>query len=121
MEKPEEKWKDDIEEILAGNSTIDRWIIHDFVWNEEAPVQMPSASTIHKLMLGVTGVFTGRDFVPKPELKETFQNLLSGTGIPGEMIDELFERAYNRDFRNLKPLCREMSEEEFREALGDDD
>ena len=116
-----EKWKEDIEKVLARNPTVDRWIIHDFVWRENhpwetlVPIMMKCMEALKALML------TGPGDVSDPEWLERITNSLIEAGWSREMVDDFIERLKANVHRLHGPGAGQATDEESREAFGDDD
>ena len=116
-----EKWRSEIEEVLANNPTVDRWIIRDLVWQENQPDKMAASIILKCMMTLKTLLLIGQGAVSDPELRERMVRSLAGAGWSREMIDGFIDRLKSGASRLPWPGVREATDEEIREAFGDDD
>jgi len=115
-----EKWRDEIEEMLSHNRTIDRWIIRDFVWQEDNSIQRTMLAMSH-LMTAMKLMCTGPDAISEPELKERIKKSLAETGLPGEAINCFFALLERQTPLEPDDRPEEATDEETNEPLGDDE
>ena len=119
-----EKWKDEIEELLARNRTVDRWIIHDFVWKEDQSAHTTLLSAMSHLMTAMRLLSAGPCAISETELKERINKSFTAAGLPREMVDAFFE-GLNSSMGKLppwaEPLFKETGDEDTNETSGDDE
>ncbi|MBC8477895.1 MAG: hypothetical protein H8D49_06070 [Dehalococcoidia bacterium] len=119
-----EKWRDEIEELLARNRTVDRWIIHDFVWKEDQSAHATLLAAMSHLMTAMRLLSAGPCAISEAELKERINRSFAAAGLPREMVDAFFE-GLNSGISKLPPwagpLFKETDAEETNEASGDDE
>ena len=119
-----EKWKDEIEEILSKNRTVDRWIIRDFVWQEDNSDHRTMVAAMSHLMTAMRLLRTGPHAISETELKERINRSLAAAGLPREMVDAFFE-GLKSGMGKLppwaEPLFKETDDEETNETPGDDE
>ena len=116
-----EKWRNEIEEILAKNPTVDRWIIRDLVWQEPQSGHLPIAAAMNHLMTMMKLLFMGQGVITDAEWRERVKRSFAEISLPKEMIDDLFDRLNSQDFLRPKTQFKEATDEEIREAFGDDE
>ena len=116
-----EKWRNEIEEILAKNRTVDRWIIRDFVWQEHQSGHMPIVAAMNHLMTVMKLLFMEQGVITDAEWRERIKRSFAETSFPKEMIDDLFGRLNSQDLLRPKTQFKEATDEEIREAFGDDE
>ena len=116
-----EKWRNEIEEILAKNPTVDRWIIRDLVWQEPQSGHLPIAAAMNHLMTMMKLLFMGHGVITDAEWREKVKRSFAEISLPKEMIDDLFDRLNSQDFLGPKTQFKEATDEEIREAFGDDE
>ena len=116
-----EKWRSEIEEVLANNPTVDRWIIRDLVWQENQPDKMEASIILRCMMVLKTLLLIGGGAVSAPELRERMTRSLVEAGWSREMIDGFIDGLKSDAGRLPWPGVREATDEEIREAFGDDD
>ena len=116
-----EKWRNEIEEILARNPTVDRWIIRDLVWQEPQSGHLPIAAAMNHLMTMMKLLFMGQGVITDAEWRERVKRSFAEISLPKEMIDDLFDRLNSQDFLGPKTQFKEATDEEIREAFGDDE
>ena len=115
-----EKWRNEIEEILFKSRTVDRWLIHDFVWKERdpAPMQFPAPTPLRKALIFL---FMGPVFMSEPVWREEIGKLLTEAGLREETVADVIEHA-KHETDQLPPwpgLKRDTNEET--QASGDDE
>ncbi len=118
-----EKWRGEIEEILAKSRTVDRWLIRDLVWSQPdtIPMQFPAPTPLRKaLML----LFMGPVFMPEPVWREEIRKLLTEAGLRAETVADVIEHAKHEPDQ-LPPwpgtMFKPSTDEDTREAPGDDE
>ena len=116
-----EKWRNEIEEILAKNPTVDRWIIRDLVWQEPQSGHLPIAAAMNHLMTMMKLLFMGQGVITDAEWMEKVKRSFAEISLPKEMIDDLFDLLNSQDFLRPKTQFKEATDEEIREAFGDDE
>ena len=116
-----EKWRNEIEEILAKNPTVDRWIIRDLVWQATKSGHLPIAAAMNQLMTMMKLLFMGQGVITDAEWREKVKRSFAEISLPKEMIDDLFDRLNSQDFLRPKTQFKEATDEEIREAFGDDE
>ena len=116
-----EKWRNEIEEILAKNPTVDRWIIRDLVWQETQSGHLPIVAAMNQLMTMMKILFMGQGVITDAEWREKVKRSFTEISLPKEMIDDLFDRLNSQDFLRPKTQFKEATDEEIREAFGDDE
>ena len=116
-----EKWRSEIEEVLANNPTIDRWIIRDLVRQENQPCRMEVSIILRCMMALKTLLLIGQGAVSDPEVRERMTRSLVEAGWPREIIDGFIDGLKSGTGRLPWPGVREATDEEIREAFGDDD
>ena len=116
-----EKWRNEIEEILARNPTVDRWIIRDLVWQEPQSGHLPIAAAMNHLMTMMKLLFMGQGVITDAEWRERVKRSFAEISLPKEMIDDLFDLLNSQDFLGPKTQFKEATDEEIREAFGDDE
>ena len=115
------KWRNEIEEILAKNPTVDRWIIRDLVWQEPQSGHLPIVAAMNHLMTMMKLLFMGQGVITDAEWRERVKRSFAEISLPKEMIDDLFDRLNSQDFLRPKTQFKEATDEEIREAFGDDE
>ena len=119
-----EKWKDEIEELLARNRTVDRWIIRDFVWQEDQSAHTTLLAAMNHLMTAMRLLSAGPCAISETELKERINRSFTAAGLPREMVDA-FLKGMESGIGKLppwaEPLFKETDDEETNEASGDDE
>ena len=115
------KWRNEIEEILAKNPTVDRWIIRDLVWQEPQSGHLPIVAAMNHLMTMMKLLFMGQGVITDAEWRERVKRSFAEISLPKEMIDDLFDRLNSQDFLGPKTQFKEATDEEIREAFGDDE
>ena len=85
-----EKWKDEIEELLSKNRTVDRWIIRDLVWQEDNPAHKTMLNAMSHLMTAMRLLRTGPHAISETELKERINRSLAAAGLPPGVGDAFF-------------------------------
>ena len=116
-----EKWRNEIEEILARNPTVDRWIIRDLVWQETQSGHLPIVAAMNQLMTMMKLLFMGQGVITDAEWRERVKRSFAEISLPKEMVDDLFDRLNSQDFLRPKTQFKEATDEEIREAFGDDE
>ena len=116
-----EKWRNEIEEILAKNPTVDRWIIRGLVWQETQSGHLPIAAAMNHLMTMMKLLFMGQGVITDAEWREKVKRSFAEISLPKEMIDDLFDRLNSQDFLRPQTQFKEATDEEIREAFGDDE
>jgi hypothetical protein len=119
-----EKWKDEIEELLSKNRTIDRWLIRDLVWQEDNPAHKTMLDAMSHLITAMRLLRGGPCAISETELKERIKRSCAAAGLPQEMVDAFFE-GLKSGMGKLPPwadpLFKETNDEEPNEPFGDDE
>ncbi|MDD4987238.1 MAG: hypothetical protein PHQ43_15990 [Dehalococcoidales bacterium] len=116
-----EKWRDDIEKVLANNPTVDRWIIRDLVQRENPSCQMEFSIILKCMMIVKTLLLIGPGDVSDPEVQERMTRSLTEAGWSREMADGFIDRLKAGASRLPRPGAREATEGDISEASGDDE
>ncbi|MBI2852757.1 MAG: hypothetical protein HYX84_06615 [Chloroflexi bacterium] len=116
-----EKWRDDIEKLLSTNRTIDRWIIHDFVWNNDDPAHRTTMEAMSHLMAAMKLLCTGPNAISAPEFKERIKRSCAEAGLPREAVNGLFAWLEKQGSPGLDNRTEEAPDEATNEPPGDDE
>jgi len=116
-----EKWRDEIEKVLANNPTVDRWIIRDLVRQENQSCQMEVSIILRCMMIVKTLLLIGPGDVSDPEVRERMTRSLVEAGWSREMVDGFIDRLKSGTGRLPRPGVKEATDEEISEAFGDDE
>ena len=116
-----EKWRDDIEKVLANNPTIDRWIIRDLVQQQNQSCQMEVSIILRCMMMLKTLLLIGPGDVSDPEVRERMTRSLIEAGWSREMADGFIDRLKSGTRRLPWLEVNEATDEEIRGASGDDE
>ena len=119
-----EKWRNEIEEMLSNNRTVDRWIIHDFVWKEDTSDHTTLLAAMNHLITAMKLLSAGPCAISETELKERLNRSFTAAGLPREMVDAFFE-GLESGISKLPPwaesLFKETDDEKTNETPGDDE
>ena len=119
-----EQWKHEIEKLLARNRTIDKWIIRDFVLNEDQSAHKAVHAAMSHLLTAMRLMCVESQVIPEAELKERLNRSFEAAGMPREMLDSLFKSLHS-DMGTLppwaEPLFKEEDGEQPKETAGDDE
>ncbi len=116
-----EKWRDEIEKVLANNPTVDRWIIRDLVRQENQSCQMEVSIILRCMMIVKTLLLIGPGDVSDPEVRERMTRSLVEAGWSREMADGFIARLKSNISRLSWPEVNEATDEGIRGASGDDE
>ena len=116
-----EKWRDQIEEILSENRTVNRWIIRDLVRQEDDPNHQTTLAAMSHLMTAMKLLYAGPDAISEPEFKERIKKSFTEAGLPEEMVNGLFAWLDRQDILEPGNPTGEAVDEETNESLGDDE
>jgi len=104
----QEKWREEIEEILDHNRTIDDWIIHDYVWEQPHEHVDPELAKLRQMLCQL--FVTMSPYVARLRLQPGsdrerwtgIARLLAEAGCPDEVISEFFRRISQFDLPKPK-------------------
>lgn len=117
-----EKWKDEIEELLTRNRTVDRWLIRDLVWREDQSDQARLLAAMSHLMAVMRLICAGPQAISETELKARISRSFTAAGLPREMVDA-FLVGMSSDTVNLPPWAEPLfkeTDDDKSENTGDD-
>jgi len=116
-----EKWRDDIEKVLANNPTVDRWIIRDLVQEENPSCQIEVSIILRCMMMLKTFLLIGPGDVSDTEVQERMTRSLIEAGWSQEMADGFVARLKSNISRLSWPEVNEATDEGIRGVSGDDE
>ena len=116
-----EKWREEIEKLLSHNRTVDRWIIHDFVWQNDDPTNMTMLEAMSHLMAAMKLLYTGPNAISASEFKERVNRSFAEAGLPVEAANGLFAWLEKQDTPRLDSLTDEAPDGATNEPPGDDE
>ena len=119
-----EKWRNEIEELLATNRTVDRWLIQDFVEQDDQSGRTTVLAAMSHLMTAMKLLRTGPYAISETELEERINKSFTEAGLPRGMVDAFFERLKSGMGQLppwAEPLFKETDDEETNETTGDDE
>lgn len=115
-----EKWRKEIEEILSRSRTVDRWLIHDLVWQQkDDPVHATTLAAMRHLMIAMKLLGTGPGAIPQSEMKEKIKKSFVESGLPIEAINGFFALLDRQDPLDHEDRPKETTDEETNESPGD--
>ena len=116
-----EKWKDEIEELLSKNRTVDRWIIRDLVWQEDNPAHKTMLDAMSHLMTAMRLLRGGPCAISETELKERIKRSCAEAGLPKEAINGFFTWFDRQEIADTENRSDSATDEETNEPFGDDE
>jgi len=116
-----EKWKEEIEKLLSHNRTVDRWIIHDFVWQNDDPTYGKLMEAMSHLMAAMKLLCTGPNAISASEFKERMKRSCAEAGLPREAVNGLFAWLEKQGPPRLDNRTEETPDEATNESPGDEE
>jgi len=116
-----EKWRDEIEELLSHNQTIDRWLIHDLVWKNDNPTQRRMLDAMSHLMAAMKLICTGPNAISASEFKERITRSCAEAPLPKEAVNCFFAWLDTQTPPSLDDRTKEAPDEATNEPPGDDE